>query len=241
MSAPDVIGFYDALGVDLRSNGNGWAPIRCLTAREAHTNGDRNPSAGVNLDSGVHNCQVHGATSPFDVALAFGRSRREAMELLLRYGLRDDDGRRHPPEPISTERTERSPKTPVDTGDKRSVGGANGHRTHTERSKPPGLASESRILDHFDEKMTELGLIGERHIARATYLVHVSRLLSEPARANVKGDSSTGKSYAVECGLRPAAPEFMWARSSTSPLAMFYSEESFEHRTLVFYEKQARG
>jgi hypothetical protein len=89
--------------------------------------------------------------------------------------------------------------------------------------------------------MDSVGLVGERHVARAVYLVHVSRLLSEPARVVVKGDSSTGKSYAVECALKATAPEFIWARTSTSPLALFYSEEDFRHRTLVFYEANKLG
>jgi hypothetical protein len=84
--------------------------------------------------------------------------------------------------------------------------------------------------------MAELGLVGERDLARAVYLVHISRLLEKPGRAVVKGDSATGKSYAVEGALKVAAPEFVWARTSTSALALFYSKESFRHRTLVVYE-----
>ena len=135
----------------------------------------------------------------------------------------------------STEHTEHSQKNGSFAGEKVFGGVPNTDRTPTEQS-PPELASEERILDIFDKKMAELGLIGERHIARAVYLVHISRLLSDPCRAVVKGDSSTGKSFAAGCGLLLAAPEWIWVRTGTSPLAMFYSEENFEHRTLVFYE-----
>src|SRR5262249_10551773 len=41
--------------------------------------------------------------------------------------------------------------------------------------------------------------------------------------------------------LKAAAPEFLWVRTSTSPLALFYSEESFRHRTLVVYEANKLG
>jgi hypothetical protein len=105
----------------------------------------------------------------------------------------------------------------------------------------PGLAYEHSILDRHDDLMTERGLVGERHISRSTYLAHTSRLLREPARAVVKGDSSTGKSYATERSLEAAAPEFLYVRTQTSPQALFYSEEDFRHRTIVFYEANKLG
>ncbi len=100
----------------------------------------------------------------------------------------------------------------------------------------PALALATLILDHFDGAMGELGLIGERHVARTAKLVQVSRLLRIPARLVTKGDSSTGKSFAVECANKTAAPETLYVRTSGSPTALFYSDESFEHRCLVFYE-----
>jgi hypothetical protein len=52
----------------------------------------------------------------------------------------------------------------------------------------------------------------------------------------IKGDSSSGKSFGVECALEPVAPEELYKRTKTSPLALFYSEEDFRHRTIVFFE-----
>ena len=75
--------------------------------------------------------------------------------------------------------------------------------------------------------MDRLGLVGERATARATYLVHISRLLDKPAREVVKGDSSTGKSFASECALAAAAPEETYVRTQTSPLALFLLGRGF--------------
>jgi hypothetical protein len=161
---------------------------------------------------------------------------RRIAESVARY----EPERPHPqngvPPRKSTERSERLAESPINTGENRSVE----DRTVAERC-PNGLGFEARILERFDEKMRELGLVGERHIARATYLVHISRLLRSPGRAVVKGDSSTGKSYAVECALRAAAPEELWVRTSASALALFYSETDFRHKTLVFYEANKLG
>jgi hypothetical protein len=98
----DVRGFYAALGVSLPStSGSGsWLPVVCLTRPEGHAHDDRNRSAGVSLDTGVHNCHVHGSSSPYEVAIAKGRTPAEAMGLLMQHGLRNERrGERgpHPP------------------------------------------------------------------------------------------------------------------------------------------------
>jgi hypothetical protein len=416
---PDVVGFYRVLGVELASGHGEWIPLSCITHAGEHAHEDRNKSAAIHSESGVHRCHVHGNTSPYDIALSRLGDKRRAMEQLVRHGLRearsddsltghrrvvttydytnedgeplyqvvrfdpkdfrqrrlrindtcgcprckqatdgdwiwnmhktrrviyrlpqvkaavaagrrvwipegekdvqalealgevattnpmgasnwrpeyvdafegataiviadsDDPGRRHArevaaslrkvaesvtlveapnghkdisdhldaggnldellPLPESAERTERSSGNPVNEGDSAFGGGPNGDRTPTERPEPPLLASEPDILACLDDKMRSAGLVGEEHIARAVYLVHVSRLLAKPGRVVVKGDSATGKSYAVECALKAADPDSLWTRTSTSPLALFYSEESFEHRTLTIYEANKLG
>jgi hypothetical protein len=416
---PDVRGFYRVLGVDLPEASGEWIPVSCITHASEHAHGDRNKSAAIHRESGVHCCQVHGKTSPYDVALSILGDKRRVMEQLVRHGLRegqpedtvsqhrriveaydytsetgellyqvvrfdpkdfrqrrprsndtcgcskckpatdgrwiwnmhktrrvvyrlpqvkaaiaagrrvwvsegekdvhaleaqgevattnpmgatkwhseyaeafegatttviadgDDAGREHArqvaaslrkvaqtvtlvevpnglkdisdhldaggnldellPLPESAERTERSGENPVTTGDSAFGDGPNGHRTVTERPEPPALASEPDILACLDKMMRLLGLVGEEQIARAVYLVHVSRLLAKPARVVVKGDSSTGKSYAVECALKAADPDSLWTRTSASALAMFYCGDSFEHRTLVIFEANKLG
>jgi hypothetical protein len=144
----------------------------------------------------------------------------------------------HPPE--STEHSEHSAETRSGSGTECSVVQPNTRRT-VANTDPPALAREPDILARHDELMGRLGLIGERHISEAAYLIHISRLLDEPARAVIKGDSSTGKSYASQCALEAAAPEELYVRTDASPLALFYSEEDFRHRTIVFYEANRLG
>ena len=143
--------------------------------------------------------------------------------------------------PKSTEQTEHNGENPVNTGEKVFGGVPNISPNTPNTLEPPKLASEGNILGKFDEKMGECGLIGERHIARAVYLIHVSRRLPVPGRAVTKGDSSTGKSYATECALKAAAPEFLYVRTSTSALALFYTEQDLRHHTIVFYEANKLG
>jgi len=38
-----------------RDNRRGWQPVHCIN-EVAHSHGDRNPSASVNLDYGYYNC-----------------------------------------------------------------------------------------------------------------------------------------------------------------------------------------
>jgi Bifunctional DNA primase/polymerase, N-terminal len=146
----------------------------------------------------------------------------------------------NPPGRDSTERTERSGENPrherdsaVRSGTERSPNG--------DRTLRPKLALAERILVLHDDLVGKLGLVGERHVSRCTFLVHISRLLAEPAREVVKGDSSTGKSFATECALKAAAPEALYVRTQTSPLALFYSDKDFRHKTLVFFEANKLG
>ena len=113
-------------------------------------------------------------------------------------------------------------------------------RPNADRTMPP-LAREPSILNRFDAVMGDLGLVGERHVARAVKLVQVSRLLAVPGRLVVKGDSSTGKSYAVECATKTTPPEALYVRTSASPLALFYSDDDLRHKCVVFYEANRLG
>jgi 5S rRNA maturation endonuclease (ribonuclease M5) len=175
-----------------------------------------------------------------DVSVLEPTKGKDVAEHLANGGQTDELVTVEPSTSISTERTERSGDNPrherdltVRSGTERSPNG--------DRSEPPKLAFGDHILDHHDKLMKVCGLVGERHVSRCTYLVHISRLLADPSRMVVKGDSSTGKSFATECSLKAAAPEALYVRTQTSPLALVYSEEDFRHKTLVFYEANKLG
>ncbi len=87
-SAPDVLGFYAALDVDLPDRA-GNVPTRCFLPDHE----DRNASASASTDNGVwycHACSRGGG--PYDAALALGHAKRDAAELCKRHALwRGDD------------------------------------------------------------------------------------------------------------------------------------------------------
>ncbi len=97
-----VRAFYAGLGVDLPDRGGANVQVRCFADSDAHRRGDRNPSCSVNKETGAFNCFACGAKGgPYDAAVTLGKSPAEAMELLRRHGLADDDGEQPAPRPRS--------------------------------------------------------------------------------------------------------------------------------------------
>ena len=84
----DVRGFYRALGVALPEWAQAEASVSCFAHSEAHARQDRDASCSVNVESGLWNCHGCGeGGGPYDAAVARGRTPREAMDLLVAYGL----------------------------------------------------------------------------------------------------------------------------------------------------------
>jgi hypothetical protein len=98
------------------------------------------------------------------------------------------------------------------------------------------LAREPRILDRLSDVMQAIGIVGEDRAVRATFLTMVSRHLAHPVSIALKGPSSAGKSYTVECVLSLFGEEAYYALSAMSERALAYSEEPLSHRMLVIYE-----
>jgi hypothetical protein len=117
----DYRGFYAALGIELSGWAHTEAPVRCFADPDAHAHGDRDASCSVNVHSGLFNCHGCGAAGgPYDAATARGRTPREAMDLLVAYGLAQRRPRRDPSRvtsPASTRDTSRvtSPASTRDT------------------------------------------------------------------------------------------------------------------------------
>ena len=87
-SGGDVRGFYRALGIELPGWAQLEAPVSCFADPGAHVRQDRDASCSVNLQSGLWNCHGCGAGGgPYDAATAHGKTPREAMHLLVAYGL----------------------------------------------------------------------------------------------------------------------------------------------------------
>jgi hypothetical protein len=88
MAGGEVRAFYEALGIVLPGWAHTEAPVRCFADPGAHKREDRDASCSVSLNSGAFNCHGCGARGgAYDAALARGRSPREAIDLMVAYGL----------------------------------------------------------------------------------------------------------------------------------------------------------
>jgi hypothetical protein len=100
----------------------------------------------------------------------------------------------------------------------------------------PELAREPDILGLFADEVAAAGLAGERRLAKLIYLAVTSRLLDRVVSLAVKGPSSAGKSFVVECVLAYVPPAAYYALSAMSEHAIVYDQEPLKHRILVIYE-----
>jgi hypothetical protein len=116
---------------------------------------------------------------------------------------------------------------------------------HAHLHTPPPLARDQDILARMVCTLRVCrGLVGEARTAKLAYLAVTSRLLPRQVNIVVKGLSSSGKSYTVECviGLFPDDPagcQAVYVMTAMSERALIYLSEPLAHRTVVLYEAAA--
>jgi hypothetical protein len=98
------------------------------------------------------------------------------------------------------------------------------------------LASAPRILDRFAASITAGGYAGDTRAVQLVYLILTSRLLDKPASGVIKGPSSAGKSYSIECVLPYFPASAYYTLTAMSERALAYSDEPLAHRILIVYE-----
>ena len=98
------------------------------------------------------------------------------------------------------------------------------------------LAQEPNIIEVFDRDVSNR-LVGDRAAARLLMLAVTSRLLDKLASVAVKGPSSAGKSYEVDCTLDYFPEDAFYKLTSMSDRALAFSDEPLSHRFLVLYEE----
>ncbi len=98
------------------------------------------------------------------------------------------------------------------------------------------LARSRRVLDRFAAELGRSGVAGEMRAAKLLYLALTSRLLDKIVSVAVKGPSSGGKTYLVECVLDFFPDSAYYALTAMSERTLAYSEEPIRHRFLVIYE-----
>lgn len=105
---------------------------------------------------------------------------------------------------------------------------------------PPALAADLDILRRAVVQLRVCrGLVGEVRTVKLLYLAFTSRLLDDPVNVAVKGLSSSGKSYTVECVADLMPPEALFVMTAMSERALIYLKEPLKHRTLVLFEAVA--
>jgi hypothetical protein len=115
-------------------------------------------------------------------------------------------------------------------------------RTDAAIAEARRLLASPRFFNEFLSAVEKEGLVGEQNNALALLIVAVSRLLSRPLNALVKGASASGKNWLVKRVLRllpkDCAPEI----SNASDKAWNYSGDDFRHRVIYLQERnQAAG
>jgi len=105
-----------------------------------------------------------------------------------------------------------------------------------------GLSEKAAIIGSKDI-LTEVvrycrawGIVGEENTIKLIYLALTSRVLDRPISMVIKGTSSAGKSYILKTVLEFLPKSAYFDISSMSDKALFYTEESFEHRFLIIGE-----
>ena len=103
----------------------------------------------------------------------------------------------------------------------------------------PPLASTDDLLAAAVETVEALGVTGETRIIKGTYLSAVSQVLDEPLSLVVKGASAGGKSYSTRTTLRLFSPAVFYQVTAGSQRSLIFTDEEFEHRTIVMFEATA--
>ena len=106
----------------------------------------------------------------------------------------------------------------------------------TAQPRPPGLAESPAIMDLFKDAVQLHGVVGETALAATVYLALTSRVQDSPVSIAVKGPSSSGKSWTIEKTAEFFPREAVLEFTSVSEKALIHTQESFKHRTLIFYE-----
>lgn len=98
------------------------------------------------------------------------------------------------------------------------------------------LAQSDNILDRFSSTIPKVGIVGETKLLKIIFLALISRHFNKPISIVVKGPSSGGKSYSVECVLKFFPENAFYSITSMSEHALAYSTEPLKNRYLIIYE-----
>ena len=92
------------------------------------------------------------------------------------------------------------------------------------------------LLDRIGDTMRARGYAGDFTTPKLIYLGLTSRELERPQNLAIIGPSASGKNRAVDAAVELMPPEATYVVTAGSARALVYTEESFEHRIVIFGE-----
>jgi len=99
------------------------------------------------------------------------------------------------------------------------------------------LLDDPTILSRVGEAMRANGYAGKLEPAQLAYVALTSRLLEErPINLELLGDPAAGKNATIDAALALIPREGVYEFTASSPTALVYTEEDFQHRVVIFKE-----
>lgn len=100
------------------------------------------------------------------------------------------------------------------------------------------MLCSKNLIEEIGRDLDVIGVAGEHALRLTLYLLGTSRLLTKPLAAIVQGQSSSGKSYIVECVASLFPPEGIVMATQMTPQALFHAEQgSLSNRWVVAGER----
>lgn len=104
------------------------------------------------------------------------------------------------------------------------------------KKRPIELFEGSQFLFRAGQKVSELGVVGEKHNTLAILLACISRMLSEPVSVMGKGTTGSGKTKQFETCTQLFPPACVMMRAGLSEKALAYGKGSLAGKILFINE-----
>jgi DNA-binding MarR family transcriptional regulator len=153
---------------------------------------------------------------------------------------------------VKKARTHTTPRKRLESSN-RDASGPTARSTSSDSSADSSVFGDSnpRIADYevgralleADDPLTlveaalrAIGYAGDTSPALLTYIAIASRHQERPLNLHLLAPSATGKNYTVDAALALHPEEAYYKLSASSPRALIYTDESFEHKTVILAE-----
>jgi hypothetical protein len=98
------------------------------------------------------------------------------------------------------------------------------------------LLTDPCLMDRIRQTICDRGYAGDTTTPLLVYLALTSRELERPQNIAVIAPSAAGKNRAVDAAVELMPPEAVFTITAGSARALVYTDESFEHRAIIFGE-----